>query len=38
MRCVDKDTGVLGSNDRLDDRRKVIDIREGFDAKEDIVE
>lgn len=34
---VDKDAGVLGSNDRFDDRSQVVDFGEGLDAENHIV-
>lgn len=37
IRGVDKDTGVLGSNDRFDHRGQVVDIRESLHAENDIV-
>jgi hypothetical protein len=35
---VDEDAGMLGSHNGIDHRGEVVDVREGFDAKDDIVE
>lgn len=35
---VDQDTCVLRRHDRLDDRCKVVDIRQSFDAQQDVIE
>lgn len=34
---IHQDTGVLGSDDGFNNGGKVIDIRQGFDAEDDIV-
>lgn len=38
MRGVDKNASVLGRDDRLDDGCKIVDIRQGLDAEDDIIE
>lgn len=38
MGGVDEDAGVLGGNDRFDDRSQIINIWQSFDTKQDIVE
>lgn len=38
MGCVDKDTGMLGRNDRFDDGGDIVHVRQSFYAEQDIVE
>lgn len=38
MGGVDEDAGVLGRNDGVNDSGEVVDIGEGLDAEDDIVE
>ena len=36
-RSVDENAGMLGCNDRFDDSSKIVDIRQSFDAEQNIV-
>lgn len=38
MGGVNEDAGVLGGNDRFDDRSQIINIWQSFDTKQDVVE